>query len=236
MIQSEPGRPQRPTHLSEYAEICLQALSDEGLGDRLSLGGAVGLLHYLDYRSTHDVDAWWASSTTEVERQQVVEIIERALRPFATVRKRAWGDVVSIELADDGQTKFSFQIAQRSVQLQSPVAVPWMHVLLDSFPDLVASKMVALVERGAPRDFRDIFALCRAGLTSPVQCWQWWKERQRLAGSDTGTDRARLAVETHLARIAQHRPLAQIESLDRRAEAEEVRTWFATEFLDALLA
>jgi predicted nucleotidyltransferase component of viral defense system len=30
---------------------------------------------------------------------------------------------------------------------------------IDSFGDLVASKMVALVERGAPRDFFDIFTL-----------------------------------------------------------------------------
>ncbi len=95
--------------------------------------------------------------------------------------------------------------------------------------------MVALVERGAPRDFRDIFALCQAGLTTPAECWRWWRQRQKLAGSDTESHRARLAVETHLTRIAQHRPLAQIEDPEERAAAEKVRTWFRTEFLDALL-
>jgi hypothetical protein len=95
--------------------------------------------------------------------------------------------------------------------------------------------MVALVERGAPRDFRDVYALCQAGLTTPLQCWQLWRQRQLLAGSDADADRARLAVETHLARIAQHRPLAQIEDPAERAAAEQVRTWFATEFLSALV-
>jgi len=32
--------------------------------------------------------------------------------------------------------------------LESPAYAPWVRVLLGGFPDLVASKMVALVERG----------------------------------------------------------------------------------------
>lgn len=94
--------------------------------------------------------------------------------------------------------------------------------------------MVALVERGAPRDFRDIYTVCQAGLTTPQECWGLWRRRQQLTKSDTGGDRARLAVQTHLARIAQHRPLGQIADPTRRAEAEDVRVWFEGEFLDAL--
>jgi hypothetical protein len=110
-----------------------------------------------------------------------------------------------------------------------------MDVLLESLPDLVASKMVALVERGAPRDFRDIYAVCDAGLTPPVECWQWWRERQRRSDSDLGADRARLAVETHLARIVQHRPLAEIDDAVQRSLAERVRIWFSSEFINALV-
>jgi len=55
-----------------------------------------------------------------------------------------------------------------------------------------------------------------------------------LASSDTNSARARLAVETHLARIAQHRLLREITDPTKRAEAEQVRSWFAQEFLDAL--
>ena len=233
-MNATAGLPRRPSRLSRYAELCLEALSARGLGDKLALGGALGLLHYLDYRPTHDVDAWWAQTATNDERQAVVQVIEDTLRPWGDVRTRRWGEVVSIELRGQDRA-FSFQIADRSAQLEPAEPLPWTDVLLDSFPDLVASKMVALVERGAPRDFRDIHALCQAGMTTARQCWQWWRERQRLAGSDEDTARARLAVETHLARIAAHRPLDGIDGAAERAEAERVRDWFRTEFLDALV-
>jgi len=212
----------------------LQALAAQGLGDRISIGGALGLLHYLDYRPTHDVDAWWEPHTTAEERQRVVGVIESTLSSFGPVQTRTWGDVLSVELLQQGRTSFSFQIAHRSAQLLPSAPLPWTDVLLDSFPDLVASKMVALVERGAPRDLRDIHALCQAGLASPGECWELWRRRQQLAGSDADSARARLAVETHLARIAQHRPLAQIADAGQRAEAAQVREWFSGAFLDAL--
>ena len=227
-------QPRRPSHLSDYAEACLQALAERGLGGKISVGGALGLLHYLDYRPTHDVDAWWDPSATAEDRRQVIQVIKTTLESFGQVKTRAWGDVVSVELMREGRTIFSFQIARRSAQLEPSAPAPWTSVLLDSFSDLVASKMVALVERGAPRDFRDVYALCQAGLITPHQCWELWRRRQRLAGSDTDSERARLAVETHLERIALHRPLAQIADPKKRAEAEAVRRWFLEEFLNAL--
>ncbi len=212
----------------------MQSLARHGLGDRISVGGAVGLLHYLDYRPTHDVAAWWDRSATAEDRRRVIQAIEATLQSFGPVKIRTWGDVVSIELAPEGRTVFSFQIAHRPVQLEPPAMLPWADIRLDSFTDLVASKMVALVERGAPRDFRDIYALVQADLVTPRRCWELWQRRQELAGSDADHNRARLAVETHLARIAQHRPLAQIADPGQRAEAEAVRRWFAEEFLNAL--
>jgi hypothetical protein len=59
--------------------------------------------------------------------------------------------------------------------------------------------------------------------------------RQERAGSDPGPHRARLAVETHLSRIAQHRPLAAIAEPEQRAAAARLRSWFGQEFLDALM-
>lgn len=233
-MTKEKKHPRRPTHLSDYAERCLRALVSEGLAGTISLGGALGLLHYLDYRPTHDVDAWWSDTATVEARQRVVKVIEIALAPFGSVKTRRWGDVVSVELRREERTVFSFQIARRSAQLEPSAPAPWVAVLLDSFPDLLASKVVALVERGAPRDFRDLYAVCRAGLTTPDACWKLWRRRQQLAGSDTDSDRASLAVETHLTRITQHRPLAQIADLQQRAEAEQVRAWFTEEFLNAL--
>ncbi len=228
-------KPRRPTHLPNYTETCLEALVTHHLGNKISVGGALGLLHYLDYRSTHDVDAWWEATTTTSEREQVIAVITSTLQSFGDVNQRTWGDVVSIELSIERKVVFSFQIAQRSAQLNPSTFLPWVDVQLDSFPDLVASKMVALVERGTPRDFRDIYALCQADLTTPVQCWQWWQKRQNLAGSDTDTHRARLAVETHLTRIALHRPLAEIKDKAQQTAAEQLRNWFTTEFLNASL-
>lgn len=224
--------PRRPSGLSDHAVRTLEALAAEGLGHKFSLGGALGLLHYLDYRSTHDVDAWWSPAASEEDRKRVLETIEAALQPFGEVRTRAWGEVVSIELRTSGKTVFSFQIASRSAQLAALERLPWTDVSLDSLTDLIASKMAALVERGAPRDFRDIFTLCDSGLTSAPRCWALWAERQLKAGSDADRNRARLAVQTHLSRIERHRPLGSIADAAQHAAATRVRSWFAEVFLD----
>lgn len=145
----------------------------------------------------------------------------------------ALGLLVSVELRQEGRTIFSFQIAHRSAQLEASRPTSWSGVQLDSFADLVSSKMVALVERGAPRDFRDIYAICQAGLTDSRLCWALWRRRQSTASDDTDRARAHLAVETHLARIVQHRRLEQIADPVQRSEAEHVRAWFRQEFLNA---
>lgn len=164
-------QPTRPTHIPDYADVCLQALVEAKLGDKISLGGAFALLHYLDYRSTYDVDAWWHLSTTSAQKQQVIEAIEQELSRYGQVKRRSFGDVTSIELATEYKKKaFSFQIAERSAQLQPSAPAQWINILLDSFADLLASKMTALVQRGAPRDFRDIHALCHFGLATPQYC------------------------------------------------------------------
>ena len=224
-------QPQRPKELPDYSEVCLQALVDSGLARHISLGGALGLLHYLDYRSTHDVDAWWAESVSTQERRLVTETVVLALLPYGQVKTRTWGDVVSVELEQADRKIFSFQIAHRTAQLEPSSTAPWIDVPLDSFADLVASKMVALVERGAPRDFRDIYALCTAGLITAEGCWAHWWQRQTAAGSDTDLGRARLAITTHLTRIIQHRRLEQIVDPVAQQQAALVRTWFMETFL-----
>jgi hypothetical protein len=52
-----------------------------------------------------------------------------------------------------------------------------------------------------------------------------------LVGSDVDFSRARLAIETHLERIALHRPLEKIEAASEREQARQVRDWFWHEFL-----
>jgi hypothetical protein len=197
--------------------------------------GAFGLLHYLDHRDTKDIDARWQDEATGETREDLLAAIETALRPFGEVKRRSWGDVSSVDLIREGEKVFSFQVARRSARLQEPLPSGWPAVLLDSLADLVASKMVALVERGAPRDFLDIREVCRSGLETAADCWRLWRERQERAESDAGAQRARLAVETHLSRIALHRPLSGIADPAEREEAMAARAWFAKELLDALV-
>ncbi len=226
---------QRPSQVSEYALACLQAIAAGDMGQHLSLGGAFGLAHYFEYRTTHDVDAWWIEPAGQEIRQRVVRVLEEALRRFGSVRTRAWGDVVSVELSREGKTIFSFQIARRSAELHAPRLSPWPGgIRLDSFDDLVASKMVALVERGAPRDFRDVYVLCTSGQCTPEHCWNLWQTRQQLAGETADRQRAELAIQTHLSRLEQARPLDEIADPEQREAADDLRTWYREEFLDDL--
>ena len=57
------------------------------------------------------------------------EPLEATLKAFGQVKTRAGGDVVSVELACEGKTVFSFQIAPRSAQLEPPATAPWTDVL-----------------------------------------------------------------------------------------------------------
>jgi Nucleotidyl transferase AbiEii toxin, Type IV TA system len=125
----------------------------------------------------------------------------------------------------------NIQLAERSARLEEPVSAGWIDVPLDSLADLVAGKMVALVERGAPRDFLDIYTLCQAGLLNVSDCWDLWSRRQTLAGSDADPSRARLAIETHLERIALHRPLEKIADAEQREQARQLRDWYLSSFL-----
>jgi hypothetical protein len=66
------------------------------------------LAHYHEYRATRALDAWWTNEATREDKQRVIAVIETALAEFGPTRKRAWGDVVSIELQQEGRTVFSF--------------------------------------------------------------------------------------------------------------------------------
>ena len=98
MSQDRHLQPRRPTHMPEFAEECLQALAAHGLGDRISIGGALGLLHYLDYRSTHDVDAWWQASSNADDQHRMIQVLETTLQRLGDVKTRTWGETISVEL------------------------------------------------------------------------------------------------------------------------------------------
>jgi hypothetical protein len=230
------NNPRRPRNVSSFADACLRAIDSQGYSSKISLGGAFALACFFEYRETHDIDAWWEPDVTSREREMILECLKAVLNAFGEVHSRAWGDVASVELSIAGGAVFSFQIASRDARLEPPVRVAGMgNLQVDSFRDLVAAKMKALVERGAPRDFRDIHALCEAQRIDPRSCWDLWRQRQKLAQGDTSSARARLAVETHLARIETLRPLEAIADAAQRTRAQSLRAWFRGEFLNALM-
>ena len=226
-------QPTPPVQLPPHTRECFDALAQANCGRFISIGGAFGLAHYFEYRTTHDVDAWWVEPVTTTQRRQVTAVLESVLRKHGDVRLREWGDVVSVELRQANKTIFSFQIAQRSAQLAEVVTGVWPgQIAVDSFEDLLASKMNALVNRGAPRDFRDIYRLCHSGLCDLEDCWRLWEQRKIASGdpfesAETERERARLAICTHLVRVAQARPATKINDADEQAESEAMRDWFA---------
>jgi hypothetical protein len=56
--------PLRPPGLDPFAVEILEQLRAYPEAKDVVLGGHFALKHYLDYRTTHDIDAWWAQEST----------------------------------------------------------------------------------------------------------------------------------------------------------------------------
>ena len=157
----------KPTQLDPLAEKLLDRLSGRPDCAEVVLGGYFALKHYLDYRTTHDIDAWWRTRANQATEQAVEQTMRAlALEEGLNYTRRIFGDTASFELLRDQKRIFSFQIAVRSVELEPPVASPWPPILIETLADNVGAKMNALVDQGAPRDFADIKRLTDAGLAT----------------------------------------------------------------------
>jgi hypothetical protein len=113
------------------------------------------------------------------------------------------------------------QVALRSVALDAPLQSAWAPVLIETFRDNLGAKMNALVGRGAPRDFADVFEVCRRGLATPGDCWLLWQQKN----SDQNESEAKSRVLLHLEQIAARRPLSNVSDPAERQRAEQVRAW-----------
>ncbi len=218
----------KPRNLDPLADRILSRLAARPEGAEIVLGGYFALQHYADYRSTHDIDAWWRtrpSATTEAVIRAVMEVIAAA--EGYELRERRFGETISFELHRDGKKRFSFQIAVRSVELETPVPSAWPPILLETIHDNIGAKMNALVGRGAARDFLDIAHLVQANLTTPEECWTLWS-RKNPSGS---LDAARSKVAFHLMTMESRRPLDSIQNPAERAKAQQTREWFRWDFL-----
>lgn len=128
--------PERPSNLDPLAEALLSGLQDCPACHHLVLGGYFALKHYCDYRVTHDLDAWWSEESLAADRETVRAALRGVLESLAsqhklTVNCRRFGDTESWELLREGQKVFSFQIAQRTLQLEPYVTSPWPPIRIE---------------------------------------------------------------------------------------------------------
>jgi hypothetical protein len=218
--------PRRPEHPDPFAAAFLDRLKDRPEAEQFVLGGYFALKHYLDYRDTGDVDAWWRTRQDAQALSVAREVFAETAAEFGySVRERAWGETVSLEALDGANKAFSFQVSIRSVEIGEPVPSPWGRFPIETLDDNIASKMMALVARGAPRDFVDIKEIVDARLVSASRCWELWAEKK----PGIELDDARVRVQTHLARIEARMPIERLP-VERREAAAQLRAWYRDEF------
>lgn len=215
--------PRAPDSLHPLSRELPETLAGHDEAAEIVIGGGVALSHYLDYRTTVDLDAWWWTDP----RADVLALLEGAMQAIAsrhglTYRRRSWGETESLELMQGSLKHYAFQIARRGVSLDDALPSQWHPVRIETLRDNVASKMLALVQRGAPRDFLDIFQVCTRDVMSIADCWA------AFAGKNTGmtVDEAKRKIVARLAMIETTRPLETIQSSEAREQAARVRGWF----------
>jgi hypothetical protein len=220
--------PTRPNSLPEIAERLLTRIAQEPLSSEVVLGGGIALKHYADFRPTQDIDAWWRESRNSDSLDQIVKAVtEVASEQGLDLKQRRFGatDSLDLHVAGSAAKVFSFQIAVRDVQLEQPLESAWTPILIETLRENIGSKMNALVNRGAPRDFVDIFEVVQRGLLRVQDCWRLWQAKNPQADFAT----AYTNVVASLERIGQKRPIATLPDSERNA-AERLRSWFRTEF------
>lgn len=129
----------------------------------------------------------------------------------------------------EGKKIFSLPIATRDRYLHEAVPAAWQPVLIETFEDNMASKMTALVERGAPRDLRDVHEVCSRSLVSVNDCWALYRLKHPAQDAAVAADKVLFAIE----RLDLQRPLATIADTTVREQAGRLRTWYRDVFCPA---
>ena len=112
-----------------------------------SLGGYFALKHYLDYRDTGDVDAWWRTRQDARALAVAREVFAETAAEFGYRCASAHGEKRSRSRPLDGANKaFSFQVSIRSVEIGEPVAEP-----LGALSDRDAGRQHRVEDDGAGR-------------------------------------------------------------------------------------
>ncbi|NOT02404.1 MAG: nucleotidyl transferase AbiEii/AbiGii toxin family protein [Phycisphaerales bacterium] len=225
-----PPAARKPDVIDPLAQRILDRLSKHAEAGQIVLGGYFAMQHYLEYRNTHDIDAWWrtrADAATEAVIREAMTGV--AAEEGLEFRERRFGETLSFELRRAGRRCFSFQIAVRSVELEPPTASAWPPIQIETLQDNLGAKMNALVDRGAPRDFTDVMHVVKAGLADTARCWELWSRKNPGQPVSAARDK----VLHHLAELASRRPVDSIADPSERQRARDTREWYRLEFLRA---
>jgi predicted nucleotidyltransferase component of viral defense system len=231
-------QPQPPADVDPLAAEVLKRLRHHPEARFVVLGGHFALKCYLDYRPTHDLDGWWSRGLSGGQRSDARSVIRQVAAEVAreqglVVVERSWGDTEALDFqrstAGRPQTVFSIQIAERTVELEPPITSPWPPIPMETLRDNLASKMNALVARGAPRDFRDVYQVVHAGLATVTECWELWQ----VKNEGLQVNMAKAQVVKHLESTALRRPLDQLPERERAA-AQSLRRWVLEELVNGL--
>jgi len=218
----------KPETLDPLADRVLRELATRPEAAEIVLGGYVALQHHVDYRRTHDIDAWWRGRASQAAETAITAAMQKVADDEGLqVRQRRFGDTLSVEFIRLGRKHFSFQISVRSVSLEPPVTSAWPPILIETLADNIGSKMNALVDRGAPRDFLDVKTVVQRGLVQAAECWQLWSKKNPHERVESGKQKVLL----HLSMLEMRRPLAMISDSAEREHARLTREWFRGQFL-----
>lgn len=219
--------PVPPRSLCPYAREVLDLLAGQSDAREIVIGGGVALSHYAEYRETFDLDAWWATAPTAAARHLIATSLQAVAHRHGLVfRQRSWGETESFELADGQRKVFSLQIASRDRYLDEPLEAAWPPVRIETLRDNIASKMTALIERGAPRDLRDIHHLCLKDFVTVAECWDLYRTKNPQQNPTEAAAKILHAIE----RLEMQRPLHAIPDEADRRDAATVRTWYRDVF------
>jgi hypothetical protein len=218
----------RPAQLHPWADEILRALASHPESHEIVLGGYFALQHFLDYRKTNDIDAWWRDRANPQTLKVLRVVLEEFARRYAcTLQERQFGETYSFELAEQRNKVYSVQIAVRSTELEPPVPSLWPPIMIETLRDNIGAKMNALVERGAPRDFIDIQRVVEAGVFTTAECWSLWSRKNHNGAIGPAKQKALF----HLTSLEARRPLDSLADANARKSAGQRRKWYKREFL-----
>jgi predicted nucleotidyltransferase len=204
-----------------------------GLGYVLYGGTAIAL--YLGHRQSEDFDFF---SETELDQERL-ESAMPFLKSGHVVRSEHNTRIYRIAVGDDSVT-LSFFGGITIGRVGNPVLSSDNNVLLASLDDLMACKAAVIVQREEAKDYKDIAAMCRAGVSlekgmgsasamygsgfSPVisaKCMVWFKDidlsslseldRSTLVEAVDSLDFARIPHIDMLSNVLTHAPAEHIK-------------------------